>query len=144
MFLNKDASFRYMSDPGPTINEHIETIISACDRLRENIDDLENDMPTYIDALLALYLSGITKERQQGLLEFVERMIVEATNEAGETLQEVKGKKATRNRVKDQIYAPSLAPLLSSISRGKKRAMLEVVKILREQRARAPTTIQQE
>lgn len=67
-------------------------------------------------------------------------MIVVAANEVRGNRQEVKGRAVKRNKAKEEIYTPSVAPLISSISRGKERAMLEVVEMLREHRAQATTT----
>lgn len=67
-------------------------------------------------------------------------MIVVAANEARGNQQEVKGKAVKRNKAKEEIYTPLIVPLINSIPRGKERAMLDVVEMLREQRARATTT----
>lgn len=107
------------------VNEIVQTMVWACNRICQEINDREKKLETYIDIITGvLHADSLSNKRKQKVLTMADNMIREGGNGAGER----------KEAAEDAYSLSSLAILLGDISDDSQRMACDVVERLKERR----------
>ena len=121
----KDTNSRGMAAQNLAVNEIVQTMLWACNRIRQEIDDREKKLSTYIDIITGiLHAESLSNNRKQKVLTMADKMIREGGKGAG-----------GRKEVAEDAYSlSSLAILLGDMSDDSQRMACDVVERFKEMR----------
>lgn len=114
-----------MAESNLAVNEIIQTMVWACNQIRQEIDVRETKLSTYIDIITGiLHIESLSNKRKQKVLKMADNMIGEGSKRAGE-----------KKEVAEDAYSlSSLAILLGDISDDSQRMAYDLIEKSKERR----------
>lgn len=114
-----------MADSNLVVNEIVQTMVWACNRIRQEIDDREKKLSTYLDIITGiLHIESLSIKRKQKVLTMADNMIRKGENGVGES----------KEVAEDAYSLSSLAILLGDISDDSQRMAYDLVEQLKARR----------
>lgn len=113
-----------MTDRVSVLNELVDAVVSVCDRLLHDYDNVGYGINTYLNAMLAIRLSRSSMERQGEILSLVETMF------RVEDVQTWVDERYDIEEITDDFLQTAF--LLKNMPRDRRTAIIAVADVMRE------------